>query len=307
MWSYEKFLSELDDDAAEQVRKATEELTDDDIERTVSSLRRVHLGSVIPLSDGVPNDIMHQAIEHAIANVRSLKSHNKGGGKVDTDTPFPKSGLLNVYRSEIASLTAKELRTKYGDDMPSDVRMEDGGIFLYSLGVALSRGYVPIAVGWVKDALPSDNDQRPAVSDEIIDKISTLNSWMGDDETSWPFYSQHRTLMTKGFHACEVRDGGCSAEESATTYDLGRTLFSDGTQAPIGHGATFFVADLDQPDVVYAAPEMVSHYMRHHGYRPPVAFVRAVEAIDLGALDRCERDTLEDDHEASKDEGNPWY
>lgn len=71
----------------------------------------------------------------------------------------------------------------------------------------------------------------------------------------------------RGVHLCELCDG--LEKRVATPY--GRILL--GT-------AEIWIPDPDQL-VVYAAPDMIIHYIADHSYRPPDVFVRAAERVNL--------------------------
>jgi hypothetical protein len=81
--------------------------------------------------------------------------------------------------------------------------------------------------------------------------------------------SFHRMHATRGWHGCEL----CGPEG---TYPV-RVPFerASGGEVTLG-SAEIHVPGAD--GVVYAAPNLVCHYVERHHYRPPAEFVRAVFA-----------------------------
>jgi len=75
--------------------------------------------------------------------------------------------------------------------------------------------------------------------------------------------STHRVNKTRGYHICEF----CS--KSPLTYTLG-----SGKQIILG-SAEIWVPSKDK-SMIYAAPDLVYHYVTEHRYLPPEGFVRAV-------------------------------
>ncbi|MEU3075515.1 hypothetical protein [Streptomyces laurentii] len=65
----------------------------------------------------------------------------------------------------------------------------------------------------------------------------------------------------RGFHVCNL----CLRARSG---------------APRGNGE---IRVPGESGITYAAPDLITHYVAAHGYRPPQVFVDAVLAADLGA------------------------
>ena len=72
-------------------------------------------------------------------------------------------------------------------------------------------------------------------------------------------------MQMRGFNYCEC----CDEEELVVAWDGKRRLLGS---------AEIWVPASD--DVVYAAPDMVSHYVQKHSYLPPREFLEAVARFD---------------------------
>ncbi|MFE4590009.1 DUF7919 family protein [Streptomyces laurentii] len=70
-----------------------------------------------------------------------------------------------------------------------------------------------------------------------------------------------RVNLCRGFHFCTL----CLWARSG---------------APSGNGEIWVQGE---SGITYVAPDLITHYVAAHGYRPPQAFVDAVLAADLGA------------------------
>ncbi|MFD0202942.1 MULTISPECIES: DUF7919 family protein [Saccharothrix] len=89
----------------------------------------------------------------------------------------------------------------------------------------------------------------------------------------------HRVRVTRGWHPCRLCGPGAAYPVSEPDGDEEVTLGS---------------AEIDVPGtgVVYAAPNLVHHYVVRHHYRPPAVFVRAVLAraeASAGAWEETKR------------------
>lgn len=76
----------------------------------------------------------------------------------------------------------------------------------------------------------------------------------------------HRVHVTRGWHGCELCGPGAEYPVSEPSAAGEVTLGSAEIHVPGVDG------------IVYAAPNLVFHYVVRHHYRPPAAFVRAVPA-----------------------------
>lgn len=98
--------------------------------------------------------------------------------------------------------------------------------------------------------------------------------WLGSD-TQWAATPPSSELLdalwavtqvvvapSRGFHFCEL----CGKEEVITAQRLGERLLLGHAEIRVFGGA----------GEVYAAPDMLFHYVERHGYPPPAAFVRAL-------------------------------
>ncbi|MBK8252213.1 MAG: hypothetical protein IPK82_06040 [Polyangiaceae bacterium] len=69
----------------------------------------------------------------------------------------------------------------------------------------------------------------------------------------------------RGFHRCEF----CSLDEVVAE--------KDGVVKLLGSAEVWLPGE----SVLYAAPNLIVHYIRAHGYQPPAEYLRAVEALDV--------------------------
>lgn len=103
----------------------------------------------------------------------------------------------------------------------------------------------PLNVGW----LGADTDlAETSPSSELMDALWAV--------------TQVVVAPSRGFHFCEL----CGTEEVVTAQRLGERLL-------LGHAEIRVFGDAGE---VYAAPDMLFHYVERHGYPPPVEFVRAL-------------------------------
>lgn len=80
-------------------------------------------------------------------------------------------------------------------------------------------------------------------------------------------------LQMRGFHYCEF----CEEEELVVTAHNKRRLLGS---AELWIPSTF--------GIVYAAPDMISHYIRRHSYSPPQEFLSALKEFDVGTATSAE-------------------
>lgn len=106
-------------------------------------------------------------------------------------------------------------------------------------------------VGWLEKSYPHEMGH---VEDDIVQKILILC-----------FRPVH---TTRGFHYCDLCTGS-RTRVRVKCGDLERALGSAEIRVPGEEG------------VVYAAPNLVYHYITKHGYRPPVQFLDAVHKLVL--------------------------
>jgi hypothetical protein len=109
-----------------------------------------------------------------------------------------------------------------------------------------------INIGWLDAAMPFPIGEAPPA---FVDRLIAL----GRDGV-------HRT---RGLHFCNL----CPASESA--FPEPTEVHSPDGDYPVG-GAEIRVAG--PAETVFAAPDMVVHYVTEHSYRPPDAFIEAVLA-----------------------------
>lgn len=92
--------------------------------------------------------------------------------------------------------------------------------------------------------------------------------------------SSHRVNQMRGYHVCEF----CS--KSPLTHVL-----RSGKQIMLG-SAEIWVPSKDK-SIIFAAPDLVYHYVTEHGYLPPEGFVSAVmiarESPEWDSSSECEK------------------
>jgi hypothetical protein len=115
-------------------------------------------------------------------------------------------------------------------------------------------------VGWLES---SATYTRGPVPPEFADRLSELAH-------------EAACRRTRGFHVCDLCPGELTGRVARPSVAVER-----GGQLLLGSAEIRVVA----PDGKwYAAPELIVHYVRDHGYRPPNGFVEAV----LSGHPRCE-------------------
>jgi hypothetical protein len=91
--------------------------------------------------------------------------------------------------------------------------------------------------------------------------------------------SSHRVRQARGFHVCEF----CTTRQPHTRK-------SDRQQIMLG-SAELWIPSPDRT-IIYAAPDLVYHCIRNHGYVPPLNFMvsarNAVHATEWDANHECE-------------------
>ena len=106
--------------------------------------------------------------------------------------------------------------------------------------------------------------------------------------------SSHRANLARGYHSCEFCPPRCKMLKAA------------GREIPVPQPLLFELSDrtivlgsaeiwVPSPDrkTVYAAPDMIFHYVSEHGYMPPQEFVAAAlnanQINDWNAEEECVR------------------
>lgn len=109
------------------------------------------------------------------------------------------------------------------------------------------RGVLP--VGWLSSEHPFE---RGRVSAAVVDKLTYLAVFKSIN-------------FMRGHHRCEF----CSANEVvAEVKGVARLLGSAEIWVP-------------GERTLFAAPNLIVHYVKVHGYHPPAEFLRAVEVLDV--------------------------
>ncbi|RAY10806.1 hypothetical protein DPM19_33570 [Actinomadura craniellae] len=110
-------------------------------------------------------------------------------------------------------------------------------------GLTYRPAYARLNVGWLEAGRLYPTGPVPEAFVEKLKAVQAVQ-WMN---------------VCRGLHACDL----CPPEE-----------------APKGNGE---VRIPGAPEIAYAAPFLVTHYITAHGYRPPQVFINAVLAVDLAA------------------------
>jgi hypothetical protein len=121
-----------------------------------------------------------------------------------------------------------------------------------------------VAVGWLSQ---SSGYPTGDVSAQFIDSLAGL-------------MSSHRVNPMRGYHACEF----CSTSPLKCEVQPGKTI--------VLGSAEIWVPSANR-SVIYAAPDLVYHYVKEHHYLPPGGFIDAVMAVRNGkewdANEECQR------------------
>jgi predicted enzyme related to lactoylglutathione lyase len=110
-----------------------------------------------------------------------------------------------------------------------------------------------LTVGWLAEGHEYPTGEVDA---ETIDKLNLL---LESPKT--------HALQSRGFHECDL----CSIEQRVYPSYKDR-------QIALGSAELWIPSS---GGVIYAAPNLIVHYIEDHGYRPPDAFINAVKAFDL--------------------------
>ena len=104
-----------------------------------------------------------------------------------------------------------------------------------------------VNVGWLD---PEHPYERGAVAEQVLSEIFELCS--------------RPVNRTRGYHLCPF----CEVKQMGLPVTLG------GKRLTLGSAEI----RVSTPERTYAAPDLIFHYIRDHGYKPPDEFVRAVLA-----------------------------
>ena len=108
-----------------------------------------------------------------------------------------------------------------------------------------------VNVGWLDRA---HEFSRGPVPDEVLAKLFSL--------------CKHPVHQTRGFHVCEL----------CPDAKVGQFAERGGVRIGIASAEI----RVPGPDgLVYACPMLIYHYIKDHGYQPPVAFVRALDLLEI--------------------------
>ena len=137
----------------------------------------------------------------------------------------------------------------------------DGEPFALSYGEPPAAG--SLAAGWLARDRPM---RRGSVPEAFVDRLREM--------------CRHGVNRTRGLHRCEL----CRPEDSVVTRPPAPTWVACGDGGFIVGHAEIHVKGSDGTN--WVAPDMIIHYVEHHGYRPPDGFVEAVTAGPHGRRDR---------------------
>lgn len=106
-------------------------------------------------------------------------------------------------------------------------------------------------VGWIDGSYSVGVHVNSCQKQELIDKL--LELW------------EKRVVKTRGFHSCEL----CENPAMPSTY------VSESKQV-FNLGSAEFRVEASTTGEVYAAPDLIVHYISEHDYQPPSSFVEAL-------------------------------
>lgn len=138
-----------------------------------------------------------------------------------------------------------DARVFYEDLTKYDYQVEDSFTDRESgfYGLSYRPAYIRVNVRWLEAGRPYPTGPVPAAFTEKLKALQAVQ-WMN---------------VCLGLHECDL----CPPDD-----------------APEGNGE---VRVPGPPEIAYAAPFLVTHYITAHGYRPPQVFIDAVLAVDLDA------------------------
>jgi hypothetical protein len=128
------------------------------------------------------------------------------------------------------------------------VYFADFASYQYSLPCALNG---VLTVGWLEPPHPFTVGQ---ISDDILSKLKLLAS-------------TQRANQMRGYASCEI----CGADEC---------LVEIGDRVQRLGAAEIWIPDLVDRVKVYAAPNLIVHYIEAHEYLPPAPFLASLAALD---------------------------
>lgn len=132
------------------------------------------------------------------------------------------------------------------------MHFEDGTLYTY---FGTSPATKEVNIGWLD---PAHEYRRGAVSPEVLERLAWLCAY-------------GRVNLTRGIHSC----GFCPPD--AYKNDAECYLIVDGGRELHGLGSS----EIRVPGVeaIFAAPNLILHYMLHHDYLPPRDFVTSAEGL----------------------------
>jgi hypothetical protein len=111
-----------------------------------------------------------------------------------------------------------------------------------------------VNVGWLDSAMPIPTGDFP---DEFVDRLTEL--------------CRYPVNLTRGWHRCNL----CPPSEEPGRPSPTTVTSPDGEYL-VGHGE---IRVEGEKGARYAAPDMIVHYVREHGYQPPDYFIDAVLSL----------------------------
>jgi hypothetical protein len=121
-----------------------------------------------------------------------------------------------------------------------------------------------VAVGWLSRI---SSYPQGEVTDEFVEALAQL-------------LSSHRVNQMRGYHVCE----SCSKSPLMFETQSGRTM--------VLGSAEIWVPSPEEP-IIFAAPDLIYHYVKEHRYLPPSGFITAVVSASQGgnwdANSECEK------------------
>lgn len=179
-------------------------------------------------------------------------------GRGNTEAGWRRGNGLELIRRPAcpAELVCEHLGVTYIADLSPYTYLDTDTVHVDEGMVTFVPRYRRVAVGWLAGDREFNRGMVPA---GFVDALIRL-------------HDERRANGTRGFHLCEFCPAPDPFEGMPQTVHEDRSL---------GLGsAEVRVPALQVPRYMFAAPNLIIHYVTEHEYLPPAAFVAAVMAYD---------------------------
>lgn len=124
------------------------------------------------------------------------------------------------------------------------------------------RDWTHVAIGWLVDELP----RGPRISPTEIERV--VESLLGFAKRRQPKLGVRAAVDVCFIAPC------LSVQEFHRRLDAGLQITAEDCAQSFGE---IFVPHLTRSKTLYCAPNLIFHFMKEHGYRPPQEFLDALE------------------------------